>query len=919
MKPIILKVWMAMVFLSLSNFAYAYDFEDGGLCYTITSYSDLECEVSSYNGTQNVVSFPPKVSYKGKELKVTSIGDGAFKNNTDLNEIEFGPFVRKVGNEAFEGCSSLNKVILNDGIEELGKYSFSDCVSIESIELPVSILNIYEGTFNNCNSLSEINLPENVNTLHPMVFSGCSSLNSVSLLQIENIKDSSFEKCVNLGTVILGSNLTEIGNRAFKNCSSLCSIGIPHNLINIGEEAFAYTKLSNFYIPDNVTTIGNNTLLGCEEIRTVSVGAQISKIAGSSIWGCNQLDSLIIRNSNSILLLDGDKYELGDDDLPYYSSDPEYGAFEKLNVKYVEINRDIMFLSQYYFSFRNNYKGGRNYSSPFSHNIYIETLAIGGSFLLSGNSRTTKGGFEPFTSNTYARDWNFANCINLKNIIINNSNTSIPPNFFANCTNLISLSSSNISKIGKQSFSGCKNLRKISLPQIQLIEENAFLQCPIEDCRFSFPLSNLTNSICSCPLKLIEIDSQTPPQAEAFLDQTYIDCVLRVPYNSTSEYQKFSPWNNFWNIEELPEVKAEKIILLNESVSLLVNETSKLDVEIFPFNTSVKHLEWHSADPSIAIVDQDGNVKGISAGTTSISASCGDVTASCSVNVIETVGFKDVYSSVTYNDMSVSTNDLYFNYIPEIVGPFSEDDFWIELSFLDGDNRYPEHHAITINEGDYAGNYVNTNLDRPMWAGKYIFDLTSKGINPNVVANPSRAFLTVNTASNNLEWNVLSPISVKVGEKVDLGITYQANFCCTFNTDYNEEIISLSSDEETGNNPHWFATGLKEGETTLYFSIECGKNEMGFYDFSDSQTLSKRIVVEKSSGIENATNDENSTSIMTKGGSIHLINKKLDAVVRVYAINGKIIAETSENVIRNLPCGFYIVKVGPKSFKVAMR
>lgn len=51
-----------------------------------------------------------------------------------------------------------------------------------------------------------------------------------------------------------------------------------------------------------------------------------------------------------------------------------------------------------------------------------------------------------------------------------------------------------------------------------------------------------------------------------------------------------------------------------------------------------------------------------------------------------TVGFKDVYNSVTYNDMSVSTNDKYFNYIPEIVGPFSEDDFWLELWFLDGDN-----------------------------------------------------------------------------------------------------------------------------------------------------------------------------------------------------------------------------------------
>ena len=139
---------------------------------------------------------------------------------------------------------------------------------------------------------------------------------------------------------------------------------------------------------------------------------------------------------------------------------------------------------------------------------------------------------------------------------------------------------------------------------------------------------------------------------------------------------------------------------------------------------------------------------------------------------------------------------------------------------------------MSIVGGDYAGNYVNTNIDRPMWAGKYIFNLTSKGTNPNVIASPSRAYLTVNRASNNLEWDTEAPILLKVGEKVDLGIFYQADIWCTFNTDYDEELIELSSEGATSNNPHWFATGLKEGETTLYFGIECRKNDMGFYDFT---------------------------------------------------------------------------------------
>lgn len=558
MKPIVQKLWIIMAMLCLSVSASAYDFEVDGFCYTITSYSDLECEISSYKDAQDVVSIPSTASYKGKELKVISIGQGAFKNNTDLKEIEFGPFILKVCTESFEGCSSLKRVILNDGIEVLGNYSFSNCHSLESIALPASILNIYEGAFYNCYNLREIKLPDNVKTLHSRVFSGCSSLKSMSLLKIEKINDSAFEECANLEEFFLGSNLSEIDNRAFKKCSSLFSIDIPDNVTKIGEEVFSYTKLYNFYIPDNVIGIGKNTLLGCEDIRTISVGAKISEIAGSSLWGCNQLDSLIIRNSNSYLILNGDESILHNDYVPYYTSNPEYGAFEKLNVKYLEINRDIMFLSHFYYSFGSYLSGGCDYSAPFSHNNYIETLVIGESFLLSGDYRVTKGGFDPFTSYTYSRAWSFDNCNNLKNIIINKHNTSIPSRCFTNCTNLRVLSSTNISEIGENSFLGCTNLGKIELPEIKLIEKDAFLHCPIESSSFSLPLSNLTNSISSCPLKLIEIDNPTPPKAESFRDQTYTDCILRIPYNSTLEYKKVSPWNNFWNIDELPEVKAEK-------------------------------------------------------------------------------------------------------------------------------------------------------------------------------------------------------------------------------------------------------------------------------------------------------------------------------------------------------------------------
>lgn len=905
-----------MVFLSVSISATAYDFEADGIGYTITSYSDLECEVSSYEGTMKTVKIPSTVSYKDKELKVISIGLGAFRNNMDISEIELGQYILKVDDSAFNGCTQLKKIILNEGIKELGKYSFSGCSSLENISLPHTLLNIYEGAFYGCDNLDKITLPNNIKIVHSKVFSGCSALKSISILHIEEIGESSFEDCINLEAIVLGDNLSKIGNKAFKGCLSLYSIDFPHNLKNIGEEVFAYTNLSNFYIPDNIANIGKNSLLGCDKIRTINIGANIMEITGTSIWGCNQVDSLIFRNSDNPLIFNGDSSLFSNIYLPHYTDEIENSAFEKLRVKYVEINRDIMFLNSYSYSFGSYLSGSRKFSAPFSYNNYIETLVLGGSFILDSDyGNVTSGGPDPYIKYSYIRHWLFNDCNNLKNIVLNSPETSIPSHFFSNCTNLTSIKSNNITNIGKEAFSGCTNLNKIELPEIKLIEENAFLNCPLENCSFSSSLLSLTNSISSCPLKLIEIDNPTPPQAEAFLNQTYINCVLKVPYNHSTEYKNISPWNNFWNIEELTEIKAEKIILSNNMFTIPVNETSKLNAEIYPANTSVKHIEWTSSDSTIAIVDQDGYVTGLSTGETIITALCGDIMASCKVKVVEKVGFKDVNNTITYNDMSLSTNDSYFTYIPQIVGPFNEDDFWIELWFLDKDNKYDQHVA-TISAGDYAGNYVYTNIDRPMWAGKYIFNLVPKRTNTDVVVDPSRAYLTVNQTSNNLEWNSGSPISIKIGEKVDLGISYQADLWCTFNTDYNNELIELSSDRANGNDPHWYATGLKTGETTLYFGIECKKNDMGFYDFTNSSTLSKRIKIETSSGINEVTKDDSSVYVTTNRGKILVHNKDINELVKIYTIDGSIITTTMDNEVCNLANGLYIVTIANKSFKI---
>ena len=282
-----------------------------------------------------------------------------------------------------------------------------------------------------------------------------------------------------------------------------------------------------------------------------------------------------------------------------------------------------------------------------------------------------------------------------------------------------------------------------------------------------------------------------------------------------------------------------------------------------------------------------------------------------------TIGFAKTNYTVTYNDMSISNNDEYFNFTPEVTGEYDEKDFRMTLWFLDKDNNYNGHVVATIPDGEFAGNYVENSLTERTWGGKYIFNLVKTSTNPNVVANPDRAYVTVRRASTNLKWLSDEPLVLKSGDRVELGVSYDADFWCSFKTDFDKELISVTSENATEKDAKWYVTGLKEGETTLKFSITCRKNNLGSYDFDDSETITKRIIVEPSAGISEVA-EGNGIAVYAENGVVY-ISKPEASVARVYTLQGVKIAETADEVIDNLAKGLYVVVVDNRSFKISLR
>ena len=221
------------------------------------------------------------------------------------------------------------------------------------------------------------------------------------------------------------------------------------------------------------------------------------------------------------------------------------------------------------------------------------------------------------------------------------------------------------------------------------------------------------------------------------------------------------------------------------------------------------------------------------------------------------LGFKETYNSVTYNDMSKSISDLVFQHIPELNMKYDVSDLKIDIWALDSENKYSQH-VWNVSSGSYSGSYVNYIADGATDVGKYIITITGiKTPSPNIQldSKTARAYLTIEEASNNLQWNDDDVIEVEMGEAKELNIAYDADLYSMFNLGFDESVIQVRASNKETNHAKWYVVGLQEGITKLSFNISSRKNDWGFYNFGNSQTITKTIKVITPTGIGQISNN----------------------------------------------------------------
>jgi len=234
---------------------------DGTYRITVKNKTDLPSKVvlpSSYN-----------------ETAITTIGNKAFKDCTNLTEIEIPNSVTSIGNNAFYGCSSLTSVTIPGSVTSIGDSAFYGCYRLTSATIGSGVTSIGNNAFEFCTGLTKIEIPDSVTFIGIRAFYNCGKL--------ELTTEGNLTYLGNSNNPYLYLNRIDTREITSANINSKCKF--------IASSAFYYcNNMTEIVIPNSVTSIGNQAFTGCSELKTVYYNGteeEWNKIAIDNTDDCN--------------------------------------------------------------------------------------------------------------------------------------------------------------------------------------------------------------------------------------------------------------------------------------------------------------------------------------------------------------------------------------------------------------------------------------------------------------------------------------------------------------------------------------------------------------------------------------------------------------------------------------------------------
>lgn len=451
------------------------EFEQNGLCYTLTDYSNKSVKlVAAREGAQpysGEITVPATFVDEEITYYVTEIDASAFEG-TDITSLTIPATVTKIGAKAFKSSqlTTFNVTGREDfnNITKIGAEAFAGCGNLTTPVLPNTLTAIPDG-----------------------VFKGTSIVNVELDERIESVGESSFEGCQKLTTLVLPSKIKSIGAKAFNGCTAITSIDYSSTYpVAISDDVFSettyttatlrvpygyestyqnasgwknFTNLQTAVIPVNdgdiFSTGGVTYIVKSAENRTVS--ATYCKVEGTA--DDNSIKAANAAYTGDIIIPESVEYMTQTFNVV---SIEEKAFYEAANITSMQIQAKVTEIPSYAF-----YKC-----------TSMATISLPSTLTTIKTYAFSYAGIEKMSlpeGVTTLGERAFFQCNQMVEINLPTAMTEISNNCFSYCTSLKEIALGNqITTLGTTIFQNCKSLVKVTLPEgLTTIPANMFNNC----------------------------------------------------------------------------------------------------------------------------------------------------------------------------------------------------------------------------------------------------------------------------------------------------------------------------------------------------------------------------------------------------------------------------------------------------------
>ena len=226
--------------------------------------------------------------------EVLSIQSNAFSHCVALSSVAMGKSVETIGSHTFSGCTALSSIQLPQSVKTIGEYSFYGCTSLTTANVPDKVKTIGVNTFAQCPALTTVSIGKSVETISSDAFSSSGIESIVLPYGLKTIGERAFASCTSLTSIEIPNTVSSIGRDAFAYCDGLKSVTLPKSLTEISKGAFYdCSGLTSIVIPNYVTSIEASAFYGCSGLTSVVIGTAVAKIETYAFWGCNNIKEII--------------------------------------------------------------------------------------------------------------------------------------------------------------------------------------------------------------------------------------------------------------------------------------------------------------------------------------------------------------------------------------------------------------------------------------------------------------------------------------------------------------------------------------------------------------------------------------------------------------------------------------------------